>query len=84
MGPGMPRINSIRGGFTGGVRTRYHSLFPQKHSRTPVNDEYEDYESEDDYDRQSWARSRNKYYEKRPRSPYNGNVFIFFRDCILG
>jgi hypothetical protein len=79
MGSGIPKINPVRGGFQGGIRTRYESFFPQKFVRTSTNDEYADYESEGDYDRQSTYRSRDNYYEKRPRSPYNGNVLVFER-----
>ncbi len=76
-GPGIPRINSIRGGFMNGVRTRYHSFFPSKLSEAPTYDKYSDLDSEDDYDRRPTYSSRSKYYEKRPQSPYYGNVFLF-------
>jgi hypothetical protein len=84
MGRGIPRIDSARGGFQGGIRTRYESFFPQKFSRTSTNDELAEYDSEDDYDRQSTYRSRNNYYKKQPRSPYNGNVLFFSEIFIIG
>jgi hypothetical protein len=83
MGPGIPRINSVRGGFMGGIRTRFDSLFPQKFSRMPTKNEYADYDSQDDYDRQSSFHSRKNYYDKRPRSPYKGNVLLVFKDFYL-
>jgi gamma-glutamyl:cysteine ligase YbdK (ATP-grasp superfamily) len=71
MGPGIPRFNSISGGFVGGVRTRYHSFFPSKFSRTPTYDRDLDFESDDEYDNRP-SSAYNKYYEQRPY--YNGNV----------
>ena len=77
MGPGIPRINSMRGGFMGGVRTRYRSFFPPKFSKTPTYNGYPDYESQDEDNYQSPSYSRDKYYKKRPESFYKGNVFDF-------
>jgi hypothetical protein len=84
MGRGIPRIDVARGGFQGGISTRYKSFVPQKFSRTSTNDEYDNYESEDDDDRESTYRSRKNYYEKRPRSSYNGNVLFFSEIFIIG
>jgi restriction endonuclease S subunit len=76
VGPSIPRINSIRGDFLGGIQTRCHSFFSQTFSGTPTNDGYAEYGSEDDYNRRLLSRSRNNYYEKRPRSFSNGNVLL--------
>ncbi len=78
MGPGIPRINSMRGGFMGGVRTNYRSFFPPKFSKTPTYDGYPDYESRDEDNYQSQSYSNDKYYKKRPESIYKGNIFDFF------
>jgi hypothetical protein len=68
MGPGIPRINSVRGGFMGGVRTNYRSFFPPRFSKTPTYDGYPDYDSRDEDNYQSQSYLNDKYYKKRPES----------------
>ncbi len=70
----MPRINSINGGFIGGIRTKYHSSFPSKFPREPTYDTNPTFESQNEYNDQPPSYSRNKYYKQRSRSPYYGNV----------
>jgi hypothetical protein len=75
MGPNMPRIDPIRGGFAGGLRTRYHSFFPSKTSKMPTYEENSASESEDEYDNRPSAYSRKNYYQQQRRQPSRyGNV----------
>jgi hypothetical protein len=70
----MPRINSINGGFIGGIPTKYHSSFPSKFPREPTYDTNPTFESQDKYDNQPPSYPRNPYYKQRSRSPSYGNV----------
>lgn len=75
MGEGLPRFNSIAGGFKGGVRTRYQSSFPPRLPRVPTYDSNLDMESEDEYENQHPSYSHNNYhYRPSPRPYHNGNV----------
>jgi hypothetical protein len=75
MGPSIPRMNLMRGGFTGGVRTRYRSFFPRKFSNTPTYDGYPNYQSQDEDNYQSQSYSNDNYFKKRPETISKGNVF---------
>ncbi len=75
MGPGLPRINSMRGGFMGGVRTRYRWFFPPKFSNAPTYDGYSDYESQDEDNYQAQSYSNDNYFKKRPETISKGNAF---------
>jgi hypothetical protein len=69
----MPRIDPIRGGFIGGIRTKYRSSFPSKISKLPTYEQNSASESEDD--NQPPPYSRDNYYQQQRRRPsHYGNV----------
>ncbi len=75
MGFGVPRIDQIRGGFIGGVRTRYRSFFPLKFPKMPTYDRNPTFESEEEYDNRPPSYSRKNYYQQERRRPSSyGNV----------
>jgi hypothetical protein len=75
MGPNIPRIDPIRGGFVGGIRTRYRSFFPSKISKMPTYEENSASEWEDEYDNRPSAYSHKNYYQQQQRRPSRyGNV----------
>ncbi|CAF1022256.1 unnamed protein product [Adineta steineri] len=69
VGPNMPRLDKMKGSFTGSIRTNYRSVSSSKPSKTPVYDQHRDSESTDEYNHQS-SSSRKNYYTKRPRPSY--------------
>ncbi len=75
MGRGMPKIDHIKGGFVGGIRTKYRSFFPLKFHKTPTYDRNAAFESEDEYNNRPPPYSRNNYYQQERRRPtYHGIV----------
>jgi hypothetical protein len=76
IGSNMPRIDPIRGGFIGGIRTKYHSPFSSKISKMPTYEQNSASESVDEDDNQPPPYSRNNYYQqqKRRRPSRYGNV----------
>ena len=79
-GPGIPGIDSVRGGFIGGVYTKYRSFLVPKYPEMVVNDRY--YESEEESEseseeeegekkREEYADQRTSYrrnYSKKPKT----------------
>jgi hypothetical protein len=77
VGPGMPTINSLTGGFDGGVSSSYGYFNLRKYPGRIVSNIESSYESdeEDEYDDPP-PDSRNRYSPQRPR-PYNTSNFDF-------
>jgi hypothetical protein len=76
-GPGVPTINSLTGGFVGGVYSTYGFFNLRKYPARIVSNIESNYESdeEDEYD-DSPPYSRNRYSPQRSR-PYYTSKFDF-------
>ena len=72
-GPGIPSIHFLRGGFIGGVYTKYRSFVVPKYPEMVVNDRYDESESDEDSDEESGEdeqekKNKDEYEDRRP--PY--------------
>ncbi|CAF1285174.1 unnamed protein product [Adineta steineri] len=70
-GTGIPRINSLTGGFVGGIRTDYDAFIIPKYPRTQtVKDIPQETEEDDDDDYSAPSYSQNDYKRSRSRQRY--------------
>ena len=67
-GPGIPGIDSLRGGFLGGVHTKYRSFLVPKYPEMIVNDRYDESEeeSEEESEDEAEEEKEEEYVYQRP------------------
>ena len=64
-GPGIPGIDSVRGGFIGGVYTKYRSFLVPKYPEMVVNDRYYESDEESESEEQEGEKTREEYADQR-------------------
>jgi len=84
IGPLIPTINRLTGGFKGGMRTNFGSfIIPRQYkTRTDIDDTFESEDDEEDDNYQSPPKSYNRYNRPIKKYPTASKMHFFIVESI--
>jgi hypothetical protein len=74
MGPGIPTINPVTGGFMGGIQTKYRLYFARRFSKTFNGKMSPRFQAQEKDQYRPQPYSRNNYDKSEPRSRHTGTT----------